>query len=152
MNLTTPIFFAFWGLLVLLAMVVSLGRLLRWRRNARELREEREAAYTAALDEVAQTEDEAVETSTASITTIPEGQALAPASAGVESVPTPEAVELSAVPGLLEFAGKRAILRIVFVDEDLLVGRRFWRPGRIGVAVWAKCGDIGAPGRTGQDR
>ncbi len=60
--------------------------------------------------------------------------------------------QVAAVPGLLEFAGKRAILRIVFVDEDLLVGRRLWRLGRIGVAVWARSGDIGAPGRTGQDR
>ncbi|MDA0586947.1 MAG: hypothetical protein O2820_03305 [Planctomycetota bacterium] len=29
---------------------------------------------------------------------------------------------MAAIPGLLEFAGKRAILRIVFVNEDLLVG------------------------------
>ena len=55
-------------------------------------------------------------------------------------------------PGRWNSGGKRAILRIVFVNEDLLVGRRFWRPGRIGVAVWAKFGDRGVPGRTGQDR
>ncbi len=64
MNLTTPIFFAFWGLLVLLAVVVSLGRFLRWRRESRSRREQREAAYSAALDQVAQAEDTAVTTST----------------------------------------------------------------------------------------
>ena len=57
-----------------------------------------------------------------------------------------------AIPGSLEFGGKRAILRIVFVNEDLLVDGRFWRPGRIGVVVWARFEDIGGPGRTGQDR
>lgn len=60
-----------------------------------------------------------------------------------------KAMETAAIPGSLEFGGKRAILRIVFVNEDLLVGRRFWRPGRIGIAVWAKFGDRGVPGRTG---
>ena len=59
---------------------------------------------------------------------------------------------MAAIPGSLKFGGKRAILRIVFVNEELLVGRRLWRPGRIGVAVWAKFGDRGVPGRTGQDR
>ena len=59
---------------------------------------------------------------------------------------------MAAVPGLLEFAGKCATLRIVFVNEDLLVGRSLWSPGRIGVALWARCGDIGGPGRTEQDR
>lgn len=54
MNLMTPVFFALWGLLILVAVVVSLGRLLRWRRRVQEEREERERAYTAALDEAAQ--------------------------------------------------------------------------------------------------
>ena len=85
MNLTTPIFSAFWGLLVLLALVVSLGRLLRWCREAREMREEREAAYTAALDQVAQAEDETATTS------MPVDPASSPASAGIAAAPVPEA-------------------------------------------------------------
>jgi tight adherence protein C len=59
------------------------------------MREEREAAYTAALDEVTLAEDQALATSAASVTPTPEGPVSSPASAEAESVPTPEADALA---------------------------------------------------------